>query len=125
MGICTSVSRIAEAFGVSVSSRILQFASYAFDASLSDILTGLFNGAKICIPSDDQRRDDLQAYMRREQINLAWLTPTVARMLDPALSSIHLRQLVLIGEAIAQPDILRWTRAGVAVYNGYGPAEVS
>lgn len=124
MSVCTSISRISEAFGVDVSCRILQFASFAFDASLSDILTGLLNGAKICIPSDDERRDDLQAYMHREQINLAWLTPTVARMLDPALSSTHLRQLVLIGEAIAQPDVSRWTTAGVTVYNGYGPAEV-
>lgn len=123
--VCTSITRIAEAFRVNNSSRILQFASFAFDASLSDILTGLFSGAKICMPSDDERRDDLQAYMHREQINLAWLTPTVARMLDPATTSTHLRQLVLIGEAIAQPDISRWMQEGVAVYNGYGPAEVS
>lgn len=41
------------------SARIYDFASYAFDASWSNVLGALECGACLCIPTDAERRDDL------------------------------------------------------------------
>lgn len=103
--------------------RVLQFASYAFDASLSDMLVALLSGGTICIASDTERTGDLQEYIQNQMINLAFLTPTVARTLDPASLCRTLQTLVLIGEPVTTLDKEQWSNSGIAVFNGYGPTE--
>jgi non-ribosomal peptide synthetase component F len=44
-------SRQAEAFGIDAGQRVLQFASLAFDASVSEIFTTLIRGATLCLES--------------------------------------------------------------------------
>lgn len=60
-------------------SRVLQFASYSFDVSLDDILSTLIAGGCVCIPSEEERMNDLTQATRRLNVNWANLTPSVAR----------------------------------------------
>jgi non-ribosomal peptide synthase protein (TIGR01720 family) len=48
--ICTSAIAHARALLMDNSSRVLQFASFTFDASITEILTALMVGARVCIP---------------------------------------------------------------------------
>jgi amino acid adenylation domain-containing protein len=118
---CTSAEANRIGLFLSNESRVLQFASYAFDISIADMLLTLLAGGCVCVPSDNDRQSDLVNAINTLQANWACLTPSVTRILDPAtVSSIH--TLVLCGEPIAPGDITKW-KPHVHLLNLYGPAE--
>ncbi|KAF9873683.1 peptide synthetase [Colletotrichum karsti] len=123
-GVHTTSQDIAKSLGVTADSRVLQFSSYTFDMSIADMVTSLLSGACICIPSEADRLDSLQAYLQETSITWAMLTPTVARLLDARVTA-NLKTLVLVGEVVKESDIRPWIDAGVQVHNGYGPAEAT
>jgi amino acid adenylation domain-containing protein len=106
---------------VDKSSRVLQFSSFAFDACFAETFTALFAGACICVPSDNQRMNDLHAAMRQHRISHAILTPSSARVVR-AEQVPSLRVLALVGEPILPSDMAYWAPR-VRLLNGYGPAE--
>ncbi|EFE37496.1 nonribosomal peptide synthase, putative [Trichophyton verrucosum HKI 0517] len=104
-------------------SRVLQFASYAFDVSVSDILYSLLSGATLCIPSDAERNNSLVELIDRLKPNWMDLTPSFLRSLSPA-DLYTVRTIVLSGEAMTQDVIAKWD-SEVRLLNVYGPAECS
>lgn len=120
--VLTGAKGFGDYVGADSNTRFLQFASYTFDMSYADIITALLYGSCLCIPSDDDRMGGLQDYIQRARPTWANLTPTVARMLDPALSP-SINKLLLAGELVKETDVEGWMKAGVEVYNVYGPAE--
>lgn len=104
-------------------SRVLQFSSYAFDASILEIITTLVIGGCICVPSDAARRDNIAGAAHELRITVAQLTPSTTRLLRPA-DLPTMQTLVLVGEPIAQKDIQQWC-GHVQLVNAYGPAECS
>ncbi|THC87382.1 hypothetical protein EYZ11_013173 [Aspergillus tanneri] len=110
-----------DATGFSANARVFDFASYSFDAAWSNFLHSASSGACLCIPSESARKDDIAASMERMQVNYAVLTPSIARLIDPATTP-SLRTLILVGEQITQNDIATWT-SKVNLKNIYGPAE--
>lgn len=111
----------AAAVGYSVDSRVLDFASYAFDVSIDSMLLTLGNGGTLCIPSDEDRLNDINGVMRRMRINYAGITPSVARILDGDVIA-SLSALGLGGEASAPRDVNMWGRE-TRIVIGYGPCE--
>jgi amino acid adenylation domain-containing protein/non-ribosomal peptide synthase protein (TIGR01720 family) len=103
--------------------RILQFASYTFDVSIGETFSGLQMGATVCIPAEEERLDDLAGVISRMNINIAYLTPSVASLLDPA-DVPGLRVLILGGETVRAENIATWADK-VHLINLYGPAETS
>ena len=120
---CSAATAQAAALGFDKSIRNLQFASYAYDVCISDILTGLCAGTCVCIPSEEERLNDIAGAMGRLRVNFANLTPTVARLLDPDLLP-DLRTLLLGGEALQDIDVTKWA-SRVNLKAGYGPSECS
>ncbi|KAI1608519.1 nonribosomal siderophore peptide synthase Sid2 [Exophiala viscosa] len=111
----------AEAVGYTEQSRVLDFASYAFDVSIDSMLCTLAQGGCLCIPSDEDRMNDINGVMRRMQVNYAGLTPSVARILDaPVIASLSM--LGLGGEAVTARDVTCWGR-DTRIVIGYGPCE--
>mgnify|MGYP002718810860 FL=1 len=104
-------------------SRVLQFASYAFDASIVEILTTLLTGGCICIPSESDRHANLAEAIRELNVNWALLTPSVARIIDPK-EVATLKALVLGGEGMSDDDVRRWSPY-LFLMNAYGPSECS
>ncbi len=111
----------AKAVGYTDNSRVLDFASYAFDVSIDSMLLTLGNGGCLCIPSDEDRLNDINGVMRRMQVNYAGLTPSVARILDTDVVA-SLSGLGLGGEAASARDVTLWGEA-TRIIIGYGPCE--
>ncbi|EAL86624.1 nonribosomal peptide synthase SidD [Aspergillus fumigatus Af293] len=111
----------ANAVGYTEDSRVLDFASYAFDVSIDSMLLTLGNGGCLCIPSDEDRLNDINGVIRRMKVNYAGLTPSVARILDADVIS-SLSGLGLGGEAVSARDVNLWGQ-DTRIIIGYGPCE--
>ncbi|KAJ5315414.1 hypothetical protein N7476_005721 [Penicillium atrosanguineum] len=111
----------AKAVGYNENLRVLDFASYAFDVSIDSMLLTLANGGCLCIPSDEDRLNDINEVIRNMKINYAGITPSVARILDPDVIS-SLEGLGLGGEAASATDVTLWGK-DTRIIIGYGPCE--
>lgn len=112
-----------QGYRMSPQSRVLQFASYAFDTSIIEILSTLMAGACICVPSDNDRQNSLAQVVGELAVTHAFLTPSVARAL--AQARIHpFEVLILVGEPMTASDVAYWAEHA-QLMNGYGPAECS
>ncbi|KAK5657192.1 hypothetical protein OQA88_3250 [Cercophora sp. LCS_1] len=112
----------AEAVGYKESSRVFEFASYAFDVSIDCMLCTLAVGGTICIPSDADRMNDLGGAIKSSGANMAHMTPSVACVLDPEVIA-GLDVLGLGGEAISAADAAAWSKGKTSVIIAYGPSE--
>ncbi|KAF9246715.1 hypothetical protein DTO006G1_8078 [Penicillium roqueforti] len=107
--------------GASNGSRGLLFASPAFDICLAEIVLILGAGGCVCVPSEAQRMNSLAKTMTTMQVNMAMLTPSVARTLSPAAVPC-LQTLILGGEPPSASDLATWA-SRVQLHQSYGPAE--
>lgn len=119
----SAIQHQTERLGFSPTSRVLDFASYAFDMSWSCILFALCNGGCLCVGSQAEMRNDLAGCFQRYQISHVSLTPSVARTIDPMAMS-GLEVLLLAGEAMSPSDISRF-KGIPKLLNAYGPSECS
>ncbi|KAJ5301395.1 nonribosomal peptide synthase [Penicillium antarcticum] len=103
--------------------RSLWFSSPAFDATILEVPLMLAAGGCLCIPSDEQRVNDLEGVMAAMRVNWTVLTPSVARNLSP-LELPALRTLILAGESSLPSDLQMWF-PHVKLHVSYGPAECS
>ncbi|KAF4966173.1 hypothetical protein FSARC_6132 [Fusarium sarcochroum] len=122
-GFCTGATAHGSAMCMTQSSRVLQFASHTFDASIMEILTTLIHGGTVCVPSDDERIHDIAGAINRMGVNWALLTPSVAQLIQPSLVP-GLKTLVLGGEAMSSAHISTWAPS-VRLMNAYGPSETA
>ena len=121
--ICTSAVAHAKALFMDSSSRVLQFASYTFDASIVETLTALIVGACICIPSDEDRMNDIPKAVNKAQATWACLTPSV--MSTMKMEKVpSFKAIAVGGEAMSAKILEEWT-GGPAILNAYGPTETS
>jgi amino acid adenylation domain-containing protein/non-ribosomal peptide synthase protein (TIGR01720 family) len=111
------------ALGFRRTSRVYDFASYAFDISWSNILHTLRAGGCLCIPSEGDRQNNIAQSVSNLEANFANLTPTVARLLDPA-EVPTLQTLLLSGEAMSASDAHKW-RHIETLLSTYGQAETT
>ncbi|KAG5218050.1 hypothetical protein GY632_5941 [Trichophyton interdigitale] len=119
--LCTAISHQREALGYNDKSRVIDFASYAFDVTWSNIFFSFAAGACLCIPSSQERENHLADSLRKYGINLMDSTPSLARALGKDVLS-SLTTLIIGGEMILPSDALL---AGdhTRIINAYSPAE--
>ncbi|KAF7169584.1 hypothetical protein CNMCM5623_002226 [Aspergillus felis] len=110
-----------DTISASSSSRGLLFASPAFDICVAEVMFMLGVGGCVCVPSEQQRMNDLAGAMQAMRVNLAMLTPSVVRTISP-VDVPCLRTLVLGGEAPSAADLATWAPQ-VRLHQSYGPAE--
>ncbi|KAL2851813.1 hypothetical protein BJX68DRAFT_275224 [Aspergillus pseudodeflectus] len=111
----------AKEVGYTENSRTLDFASYAFDVSIDSMLLTLGNGGCLCIPSDEDRMNDINGVIRNMRVNYAGLTPSVGRILDKDVIA-QLEGFGLGGEAVSARDCNVWGKLARIII-GYGPCE--
>jgi len=109
------------AFGIEEGSRVLQFASLAFDASVSEIATTLCRGATLDLGSGPDRDDVAEALAH---VTVATLPPSLLAVLEPAAYP-ELRTVISAGEALTGEIARRWAGAKVRIINAYGPTEAT
>ncbi|HVF90480.1 MAG TPA: amino acid adenylation domain-containing protein, partial [Blastocatellia bacterium] len=123
--VCNLALSQISAFDISPRSRLLQFASSSFDASVSEIFTALLAGARLCLA----RREELlpgpplSGLLDRQQISVVTLPPTALSAMG-GQSLPHLKTLVVAGEACGPQVVRRWSE-GRKFINAYGPTEAT
>ncbi|OJJ99913.1 hypothetical protein ASPACDRAFT_29371 [Aspergillus aculeatus ATCC 16872] len=117
----TGVLHNAKPMQLDRTARILQFASFAFDISFLEHFWALLLGGCLCIPAPLDRQNNTIHAVQSLQVNWMFLTPTVARLLEPPQLP-SLRTLVLGGEPVTQADLDMWLPY-VHLAGLYGPAE--
>ncbi len=122
-GVVNMVGAQIAAFGLDASSRVLQFASFSFDACASEIFGTLCRGASLYVRSQETLLSSLQSTLD-EQVTHVTLSPAVLAALpeDAALAAVE--TLIVAGEALPASLANRWSR-GRLLINAYGPTEVT
>ncbi|KJK79390.1 hypothetical protein H634G_04981 [Metarhizium anisopliae BRIP 53293] len=111
----------AECMGMNKNARIFDFASYSFDVSVSNVLSALATGGCLCVPSDEDRKDNLEQSIASLEANILDITPSMAQVLSPdKLPSV--KTVIFGGEALHPTDIKRWW-GRVNIIHIYGPCE--
>ncbi|TVY92834.1 Nonribosomal peptide synthetase [Lachnellula willkommii] len=118
---CSAIAHQGHALGFGKRSRVLDFASYAFDVACLNLLKTLTSGGCLCIPSAAEREDDICGYVEKNKITVVDLTPSFARHI-PKLGVASLSTLLLGGEVVLPTDI-QLVGDHTKVLNVYGPAE--
>jgi non-ribosomal peptide synthetase component F len=103
----TTATYCGERLGYRSKPRVFQFASYAFDACITDIFTTLVHGGTVCIPSEWERNNAVIDAMNRMKVTSAKFTPSLARNLVfedvPTLET-----LILGGESASPTFVEKW-----------------
>jgi amino acid adenylation domain-containing protein len=110
-------------FEIHPSSRVLQFASFSFDASVSEIFTALLAGAMIVLETQNALMPgpEFAELLRSRGVTVVTLPPSILAAL-PAESFPDLRTVVTAGEACSKELVARW-QPGRKFINAYGPTE--
>ncbi|TQV92502.1 hypothetical protein V2A60_007184 [Cordyceps javanica] len=119
--VATQVTALESHFHLDRQSRIFQFASHAFDVAVSDYLFALALGGCVCVPKETDSRDNLARAIRGCRANWVFLTPSVARSLQPSAVP-EIETMVIGGESAKRLDFATWSSAVRLIYV-YGPAE--
>ncbi len=124
-GVCNLALAQVEAFALDSSSRTLQFASFSFDASVSEILTSLLSGGTLYLARLDTLMSipDLLQTLQKYAITAVTLPPSVLAML-PSEQLPHLKTLVSAGENCTPEIVSKWA-VGRYFLNAYGPTEAT
>ena len=124
-GVCNLALAQARLFEVTETSRVLQFASLSFDASVSEIFKTLLTGATLVLPP---RRAvltgaDLTRTLRDCRINVLTVPPSILGTL--AITDLpSLESLIVAGEACPVELAAKWGK-GRRFFNAYGPTEIT
>jgi amino acid adenylation domain-containing protein len=123
--LCSGVLANGVRYGVTPSTRTFAFSAFTFDVSITDLWTTLAYGGCVCVPSEQDRTDNVVGAMNDFAITFAVLTPTVTSLLDPDSVPASLDTIVFVGEAIKPAAVEPWLGLVEKLFNGYGPAECS
>ncbi|PWK14434.1 non-ribosomal peptide synthetase/type I polyketide synthase [Tumebacillus permanentifrigoris] len=123
LGLSNLVQSMSEAFAIQQGSRVLQFASFSFDSSVSEIFTALCIGATLYLApkSDMIPGSALINTINTNAITVVTLPPSVLALLQPE-DVPTLKTLVTAGEPCSLELVKRWS-AGRRFLNAYGPTE--
>lgn len=124
-GLTNLVLAQTRGFGLTPQSRVLQFASFSFDASVSEIFMALTTGAALYLAPAETllSPSGLVRLMQEEEITTITLPPSFLTMVAPEQLP-HLSCLISAGEACPWDLALRW-RQGRRFFNAYGPTETT
>ena len=124
-GGCNLSSAQINLFDVQPSSRILQFASFSFDASVWEIIMALCSGASLHLGSSDALLPGpaLARFLQKHAITHITLSPSALANL-PFQNYPNLQVIVVAGEA-CHPDLAaQWSKSS-RFFNAYGPTETT
>ncbi|MBE9178017.1 amino acid adenylation domain-containing protein [Oculatella sp. LEGE 06141] len=124
-GLCNVVEAQQRLFQPSCHSRILQFSSLSFDASVFEMALAFGSGGTLYIPPRSAQLPGtaLVQFLNDHAITHALLTPAVLAVL-PSAELPALRVLVTGGEACSSQVVDRWA-ANRHFFNAYGPTEAT
>ncbi len=116
---------MARHFQMDVGGRVLQFASFSFDASIMDVFSPLISGAEVHLAAPEELipGPDLIHLIQQRGITNAILSPSIL-MASPLEEMPALHTLAVGGEA-CPPELIGIWGEGRRFLNGYGPTEAT
>ncbi|MFP2932691.1 non-ribosomal peptide synthetase, partial [Pyxidicoccus sp. 3LG] len=123
-GLSNTARRIGETMRLGPASRVVQFFSVGFDASVWEVFGALVAGATLVLTPRERMLPGapLHSLLVDEGITAATLTPSVLALLEP--EGLRLDTLVSAGEALSPELVQRWG-GHTRLLNAYGPTEVT
>jgi amino acid adenylation domain-containing protein len=114
------------AFAVEPDSRVLQFASFSFDACISEVVMALCRGALLYLLAQGKGEvlagEFLIRTVNRNAITHATLPPALLAALPEEAELTTVRTLVVAGDTLSHSVARRWAQ-GRRLINAYGPTE--
>src|SRR5262249_13787178 len=124
-GLCNLAEVQKRNFDIGLGSRVLQFASFSFDASVLEFCLALLSGATLCLARAESLKPgpELHQLLRDQNITAAALIPSVYALMSaedlPALRTIT------SGAEICSADIVKRWAKGRRFLNLYAPTEAT
>ncbi len=121
-GLINLVNYYERRLGFTERDRVLQFASYCFDASVSEMLMAFGLGGTLILVSDEMRHDSsrLREYCCETAVSAAIFPPNLYAQIEPFEA-----RLILTAGSAADPETVRRGSQKGAYRNAYGPTEAS
>ncbi|WP_150114215.1 AMP-binding protein, partial [Polynucleobacter yangtzensis] len=113
-------------FAIDQSSKVLQFASQAFDASVSEIITTFGAGAILVLPNISggaAKAVELTNTINKYSVTHATIPPALLAVIEGNEIS-PLKTIVVAGEACS-PSLVERFADGRRMINAYGPTETT
>jgi amino acid adenylation domain-containing protein len=124
-GVVNLVAAQGPVFGVAAGEPALQYASFSFDAAVSEMCVALGRGATLVVAGADERAEPVAVarLLRSRGVRVATLPPSLLALLTPG-DLDGLGTLVVAGERL-EPELAdRWRRHHRLI-NAYGPTEIT
>jgi amino acid adenylation domain-containing protein len=122
-GLCNLALAQIKLFDVQPESRVLQFASLSFDASISEIVMAVCAGATLCLGTLQslQPGQPLVRLLQEHSITHLTLVPSALAAL-PNEELPALQNIIVAGEPCPTSLVAQWA-VGRRFFNAYGPTE--
>jgi amino acid adenylation domain-containing protein/thioester reductase-like protein len=121
-GLCNLAQAQIRLFDVNSDSRLLQFASFSFDASIYEVVMALCSGARLCLGTKDSLLPgpNLMQFLRRYNITHVTLPPSALAVLP--YEELPVQTIIVAGEACSPDLVAQWSKDR-RFFNAYGPTE--
>ncbi|WP_071191494.1 amino acid adenylation domain-containing protein [Trichormus sp. NMC-1] len=124
-GLCNLAQAQIQLFDVLASSRILQFASFSFDASIWEVVMALGSGARLYLSTKDSLLPGSGLIQLLRDYDITHITlPPSALAVMPVQELPALQTIIVAGEACPVDLINHWS-VGKRFFNAYGPTEAT
>ncbi|WP_203229050.1 non-ribosomal peptide synthetase, partial [Lautropia dentalis] len=125
-GVCNLATLQKTELDIDEKSRVLQFASFSFDACAWEVMMTLSHGASLLLSTKERLMpgEPLRALLQEREITHVTLPPTALSALGQPSGLESLKTLVVVGEACPPQLALQW-RGRTHFINAYGPTEAT
>ncbi|GGX16522.1 non-ribosomal peptide synthetase [Aquimarina muelleri] len=115
-----------DVFNITSNLRVLQFMSFSFDVSISEIFNTLLSGSSLFIANKEIRNNPylLGQYIQDNAIDIVTLPASFFHIMKPE-SFKNVKTLIVGGEASDYRRVISYLFYGGSYYNAYGPTEAS
>ncbi|KAH8599075.1 hypothetical protein B0O99DRAFT_504970 [Bisporella sp. PMI_857] len=117
----TKMMEIPAAISLDERSKVFQFSDFIFDGAFADIFATMAAGGCVCIPSEEERLNNVSAVLQRSRATHIFIPNSVLAQIKPK-DVPHLRHLTVGGEILTKESIQRWSPR-VQMISVYGITE--
>jgi len=124
-GIFNLVREQNRIFEIDAESRVMQFASFSFDAAISEVFTTLCNGAQLVMGTSSSilPGPGLVQFLEKNRITHVTLPPSSLGVMPPSPLP-RLKTLIVAGEPCSGALVVQWSQHRRFI-NAYGPTEAT